>query len=63
MAAVFAATMLATVLATLPGALAAPAAAPPGPGTPPYWAQSPFSVPSGTGWPAGQLSELQVYTM
>ena len=40
----------ATAFATLPAVLgAAPALAMNGPGTPPYWAQSPFSVPSGTG--------------
>ena len=39
-----------TAFATLPALLAAaPADAENGPGTPPYWAQSPFDVPSGTG--------------
>ena len=47
-------TALATAAATaVAGAAlvfgAAPAHAMNGPGTPPYWAQSPFSVPSGTG--------------
>jgi hypothetical protein len=46
-------TVLAAALVTAVGivtALAAgPALAENGPGTPPYWAQSPFSVPSGTG--------------
>ena len=45
-----AALAVATAFATLPAVLnAAPALAMNGPGTPPYWAQSPFSVPSGTG--------------
>ncbi|HEV2342868.1 MAG TPA: discoidin domain-containing protein [Actinocrinis sp.] len=45
-----AALAAATAFATLPAVLAAPPAlAMNGPGTPPYWAQSPFSVPSGTG--------------
>jgi hypothetical protein len=45
-----AALAAATALATLSGLLgAAPALAMNGPGTPPYWAQSPFSVPGGTG--------------
>ncbi|HEX4787066.1 MAG TPA: choice-of-anchor D domain-containing protein, partial [Actinospica sp.] len=40
----------ATALAFLPAVLAAsPAQAQSGPGTPPYWSQSPFNVPSGTG--------------
>jgi F5/8 type C domain/Pectate lyase superfamily protein/Abnormal spindle-like microcephaly-assoc'd, ASPM-SPD-2-Hydin len=40
----------ATALAALPALLnAAPALAQTAAGTPPYWAQSPFSVPSGTG--------------
>ena len=40
----------ATAFAVLPALFAAaPAHAENGPGTPPYWAQSPFSVPSGTG--------------
>jgi hypothetical protein len=44
------ATAAVTALATLPGVLAAaPAEAASGAGTPPYWAQSPFDVPSGTG--------------
>jgi hypothetical protein len=38
-----------TAIAMLPALTAAPAHAQSGPGTPPYWAQSPFSVPSGTG--------------
>jgi hypothetical protein len=39
-----------TAFAALPVLFAAaPAYAENGPGTPPYWAQSPFSVPSGTG--------------
>ncbi|HJP74810.1 MAG TPA: discoidin domain-containing protein [Pseudonocardiaceae bacterium] len=39
-----------TAFAALPALLAAtPANAENGPGTPPYWAQSPFNVPSGTG--------------
>ena len=47
-------TALAAALVTAAGAATALAAAGPalaenGPGTPPYWAQSPFSVPSGTG--------------
>lgn len=43
-------TAAVTALAALPGVLAAsPAQAQTGPGTPPYWAQSPFNVPSGTG--------------
>ena len=41
-----AATALGTVCAV---SFAAPALAENGPGTPPYWAMSPFSVPSGTG--------------
>jgi hypothetical protein len=45
-----AAVALVTASGTLFGLLtAAPALAQSGPGTPPYWAQSPFSVPSGTG--------------
>ena len=44
------ATAAVTALATLPGVLAAaPAEAQSSAGTPPYWAQSPFDVPSGTG--------------
>jgi hypothetical protein len=39
-------TALGTVIAV---SAASPALAENGPGTPPYWAQSPFSVPSGTG--------------
>jgi hypothetical protein len=39
-------TTFVTVLGLL---IAAPALAQNGPGTPPYWPQSPFSVPSGTG--------------
>jgi hypothetical protein len=47
-------TVLVVALLTAVGtvtalAAAAPALAQNGPGTPPYWAQSPFSVPSGTG--------------
>jgi hypothetical protein len=47
-------TALAAALVTALGtvtvlAMAGPALAENGPGTPPYWAQSPFSVPSGTG--------------
>ena len=39
----------ATALATLPGFVAGPALAQTGAGTPPYWSESPFDVPSGTG--------------
>ena len=39
----------ATALFTLPIVLISPATASAAAGTPPYWAQSPFSVPSGTG--------------
>ena len=40
----------ATALAALPALIGAtPAHAASGPGTPPYWARSPFSVPAGTG--------------
>jgi hypothetical protein len=47
-------TAIAAAVATAFGALSAlavatPASAQSSPGTPPYWAQSPFSVPSGTG--------------
>jgi hypothetical protein len=45
-----AALAVVTTFATALGLLmAAPALAQNGPGTPPYWPQSPFSVPSGTG--------------
>jgi hypothetical protein len=45
-----AAVVAATAFATLPALLGgSPALAMNGPGTPPYWAQSPFNVPSGTG--------------
>jgi hypothetical protein len=44
-----AAALVAAVAASLSLAAASPALAENGPGTPPYWAQSPFSVPSGTG--------------
>ncbi len=43
------ATVVATAIAALPGAFAAAPASAAASTTPPYWAQSPFNVPSGVG--------------